>query len=100
MSVKIKIRNVYHEESEYNVSDAEEYVTDYIVNSEHSIENVRVAPGSMNSPIFITIDSHTVSFENAKMIAKDALHGFDNFAPLDRELSSMITDKNIKIEKI
>lgn len=93
-TVTIKVHDVFHDECEYEVSRAEEYIEKYITGVD--VENVRIASGAENSPIFITFAVNYVSVKQCLSIGREAVQGFSQFAEgIDVERS--ISDKNVLV---
>lgn len=72
--VQVKVHDVLHESGGFDVSAAEEYVESWIVGSH--VVDVRVASGSGNSPLFVTVDTDSLSMSEAMSIAREAVRGF------------------------
>lgn len=95
--IKIKIHNVRHEEHDQDISKIEENIAEYIEEGQSvDIENVRIASGSENSPIFITLDQSDINLQKMKSISRVALNYFNRYVDgvnVDKE----IKDRNLRV---
>lgn len=95
--IEIKIHNVRHEEHDQDISKIEENIAEYIEEGQSvDIENVRIASGSENSPIFITLDQSDINLQKMKSISRVALNYFNRYVDgvnVDRE----IKDRNLRV---
>jgi hypothetical protein len=92
--VQIKIHDVIHDDVEYDVGRAEEYIESWIGGV--GDVDVRVASGAMNSPIFVTVDSRSLSMDEAKSIAQDAVRAFSELVD-GVNVEKTIREQNIRI---
>lgn len=95
-NIKIKVHNVMHDETEYNVSTVEEFIESWITS--YDIINVRIAQGHNNSPIFVTVDEDSLNLKNVKSIARNAVDAFSEFAD-GVDVDNTINERNILITK-
>lgn len=75
--VQVKVHDVLHDSEDFDVGAAEDYVESWIVGSH--VVDVRVASGDMNSPLFVTVDTDSLSMDAAMSIAREAVRGFSRF---------------------
>lgn len=92
--LKIKIHDVMHERGDYDINRAEEYIEEYIISAD--VVDVRIAPGPKNSPLFVTIDTRSLSMDAAKSIAREGVRGFSQFVD-GVDVDSTVSEDNIKI---
>lgn len=92
--MKIKVHDVMHERGEYDSNRAEEYIEDYIISAD--VVDVRIAPGPKNSPLFVTVESRSLSMDAAKSIAREAVRGFSQFVD-GVDVDRVIRDDNIRV---
>lgn len=86
-----------HDESEYDIEKAEAYIEQYITGVD--VTGVRIAPGPNNSPLFISLNTNSVSMETVKDIARMGLSGFENFVDgLDVEQS--LRESNLRVKTV
>lgn len=97
MTIKIKIHNVFHNAEDFSAQRVAERME--AMCTDDRVENIRIAKGNKNSPVFITLseDTNKLSFKQAKSIASQILHEFEtNVSGVD--VDSTINDKNLRIE--
>jgi len=72
--VQVKVHDVLHDREDYDVGSAEEYVESWIISVD---AEVRIASGDRNSPLFVTVDTDSLSMDEAMSIAREAVRGFE-----------------------
>jgi len=95
--IKIKIHNVRHKEHNQNTDKIEENMAEYIEEGQSvNIENVRIASGSENSPIFITLDQSDINLQKMKSISRVALNYFSRYVD-GVNVNKEIKDRNLRV---
>lgn len=95
-NVKIKVHNVMHNDVDFSANEVEEHISRML--TDRKVDSVRIASGKQNSPLYISIDSsvHNMSFESAKLIARQALKYFSDKVE-GINVTETISDRNLRI---
>jgi len=92
---EIKIHDVMHDPVKFHSGDIEEKLIKFI--QDDRVENIRIATGHRNSPIFITFDDSDISVHSSKVIARKILQEFSYYVS-GVDIDKCLRDKNIKIQ--
>jgi hypothetical protein len=78
---EVKVHDVMHEPWPDNISvtEVESYLELYALNEE--VENITIAKGHRNSPIFIEFSSETMSLSSIQQTVKYILEDLQRFVP-------------------
>lgn len=97
MAIKIKVHDVFHDPEDFKTSDIEDRMVKTCLDDR--VEDVRIAKGNANSPLFITLseDTSSISFDDAKSIARELLSHF-NQRVSGIDVDTAIKDRNLKIK--
>lgn len=93
--VQIKIHDVLHDDDEYSPGKLEGLILRQY--TDDRIEDIRIAPGPQNSPIYIILGSNeTVSLSEAKSFARRAVDKFgDHVDGVDEDAA--VRERNLLI---
>jgi hypothetical protein len=96
--IELKIHDVLHNELDEKPDSPEEYVKGYIRSG--NVKDLRIEWGNSNSPIFIYLDvDHNRTIKDYKIIAREALRGFNALVGVSIDVEKTIKDDNIRIGK-
>lgn len=97
MTIRIKVHDVFHDPEDFKASDIEDRMIKMCLDDR--VEDVRIAKGNANSPLFITLseDTSSLSFDDAKSIARQLLRQFERRVS-GVDVDTTINDRNLKIK--
>jgi hypothetical protein len=94
MSVKIKVHDVIHDRHDgYDAEEALNYIESWVT---VDVENIRIASGPRNSPLFVTVDMNSISLKNVKKVARQVVKGFSRYVD-GVDVDKTIRDDNILV---
>ena len=95
MTLQVKVHDVMHENKDYQTGEAEDYI-ERMLNPSVNVTGVRIASGPRNSPVFVTVDTRSLTLDAAKSIARSAIIHFQEYVE-GIDIERTIRDGNIRI---